>query len=468
MKKDREYTKVTEGEGVKKYIIIEGTGDVIAESQGALINYVAKCEGSIFDQSKKEPFFLTLGNREVVEGLEMGVKSMKKGEKAEFIIKPEYAYRERDIRKLPEKADLVYEVELLDFAPPQKRVMDMEFNERMSNAKRLKDEGTLKFKEKDMEWAIVKFKKALKFVTDLERKIEHQDGFEMEFTLLLNIANCSNHIRDFDTTIENVTKCLTMKPYPKCYYFRGIAYAHQYLFEKADEDYKELVTMVPADDAGVIYLKQLIAEKRLEKYNYDKKVSRTAFKQGLYDDKPMPTKPIAVPKEINPANPKVFLDIKIGENEPKRIELELFKDRVPKTAENFRALCTGDNEEKLCYKNSIFHRVIKDFMLQGGDFENANGTGGKSIYGFKFDDENFYYAHSEEGLLSMANSGKDTNNSQFFITCKDTPWLDGKHVVFGKVIKGMEVVKKVEAIEVEEQNKPKVNIVIADCGEIKE
>ncbi|MCQ2820007.1 MAG: peptidylprolyl isomerase [archaeon] len=182
----------------------------------------------------------------------------------------------------------------------------------------------------------------------------------------------------------------------------------------------------------------------------------------------MPTKPIPVPSKINSENPKVFMDMQIGDGEIKRVEFELFKDKVPKTAENFRSLCCGDNEEKLSYKGCIFHRVIKNFMIQGGDFENANGTGGRSIYGSKFDDENFFYAHSGEGLLSMANSGKNTNGSQFFITVKDTPWLDGKHVVFGKVIKGMEVVKEIENVETDGQDKPKVNVVIKDCGEIKE
>lgn len=174
--------------------------------------------------------------------------------------------------------------------------------------------------------------------------------------------------------------------------------------------------------------------------------------------------------ELRMPNPKVFFDMQVGGAPAGRIVMELYADVVPKTSENFRALCTGEkgtgrSGKPLHFKGSSFHRVIPGFMCQGGDFTRGNGTGGESIYGEKFADENFVKKHTGPGILSMANAGPNTNGSQFFICTAQTSWLDGKHVVFGQVVEGLEVVRDIEKVG-SGSGRTSKPVVIADSGQL--
>jgi peptidylprolyl isomerase len=169
-------------------------------------------------------------------------------------------------------------------------------------------------------------------------------------------------------------------------------------------------------------------------------------------------------------NPRVFLEISVGGTLQGRLEIELYANKVPRTAENFRMLCTGEkgvgrSGATLCYKDSLVHKIIPGFLAQGGDFIANDGTQSESVYGPKFEDENFAVPHDDRGIVSMANNGRNTNGGQFFITFASTPWLNGKNVAFGKVVAGLEVLDKVEDAGTK-SGTPKKVVKILKCGEV--
>ncbi|KAK7027510.1 hypothetical protein SK128_000202 [Halocaridina rubra] len=216
-----------------------------------------------------------------------------------------------------------------------------------------------------------------------------------------------------------------------------------------------------ADDEWLNKYAGATLEKEEESKDSDKEESQEGASEGVKrsaeetEDEPKTKK--------KKTNPQVYFDVKIDKNLIGRIVIQLRADVVPKTAENFRCLCT--HEKGYGYQGSTFHRIIPGFMCQGGDFTEHNGTGGRSIYGGKFEDENFLLKHTGPGVLSMANSGPNTNGSQFFLTTERTEWLDNKHVVFGQVMSGLDVIRKIEKCGTK-SGKPTAKVAISNCGEL--
>jgi len=432
-------------------------------------------DGSKFDSSRDrgKTFKFTIGQGQVIKGWDEGFASMKVGEKAILKVRHDYGYGERGSPpKIPGKADLFFDVELLGFREKPKERWEMTPEERKVAAEKLKSEGTALFREKRFAEAAAKYDEAADLAADQD--VDGNDIPEDERPLYVscygNAAMCYLKLKAWPDAIASCDKILEIDAEQgniKALYRRGTARLHLGLFKEAKADLMNAYTEDRTNKDVRKALKQLkeaaAKAKQKEKAAFGGMFDKPG---GFYSDKKGPLIPNAKGN-----NPHVYFDVNHGDKSMGRVVMQLYADITPKTAENFRALCTGEKGDgtlgkPLHYKGCSFHRIIKDFMIQGGDFTNGDGTGGESIYGEKFADENFVIKHTKAGQLSMANAGPGTNGSQFFITSKETPHLDGKHVVFGHVVEGMNVVRDIENVEIEPEDKPTVAVTIADCGQM--
>ena len=470
---DSTFVKITDDGGVTKKIMKEGIGVKPVEGNEVKINFTAKYRKAIFDKNEdNKPLNVKIGAHSCLKGVELGVKTMRVGEIARYIFRPEYAYGNTKISPfIPENSTIKYEMELLEIVGRNAEIDSMGYDEKVEKARIIKEEGVAKFKEGNFKEAKEKFEEAVKYLDKFENKNDEKEkeGCKLYQSVLTNLCNCCNKLKEYYSLITHANLGIKINDQlPKLFYFRAIGFANTTEFDDAEKDIKSLEKLLTEEEkknAGIEYLRDLIEKKKKEYFSRRKKFSKVAFSHDVYKDAGA-QKPVPPPTEPNPKNPVVFLDVKIGANQKKRIKIELFADKVPKTANNFKSLCTG--EKKITFKGSKIFRIVKNVFIQGGDFEKNDGSGGVSIYGDKFEDENFYYSHSREGLLSMINEGKNTNGSQFFITLRDTTWYDEKHVVFGQVIEGMDNVKEIEGAKIDDDDKPEEDIIIDNCGEIKD
>ena len=475
------WVNVTEDGGIQKQILLEGSGDSPKTGQEVVAHYTGRLESdnSKFDSSvdRNQPFKFIIGTQQVIRGWDQGFATMKVGEKAVLKIGSEYGYgKNGSPPKIPGGSTLLFEVELLGFHDKSKERWEMDDAEREAEATRLKEQATVYFNDKKYSQAAATYENAALMLCEDTEAADSIAGSDKAIDLYIkcysNASMCFLKMggQANSDAIRTATKVvLADGDNAKALFRRGTARMNLGLLDEAKVDLLAALKLAPNDKdvrAAIVSLK--------EKGEQAKKAEKAAFgglfgKAGgvsLYDEK----KGLKGPYVPSESCTKVFFDIKHGDEMMGRITMQLYSDMVPKTAENFRALCTGEkgnckmSDAKLWFKGCTFHRVIKDFMIQGGDFTSGDGRGGESIYGEKFADENFTLKHTEAGQLSMANAGPGTNGSQFFICSRATPHLDGKHVVFGRVLEGMDIVRKIEDVEKDSGDKPVVDVVIHDCG----
>lgn len=447
--------------GFQKHVFVEGEGKNPEIGQIADVRYRGKNKDFVtFEEiwnDDGESCEFEIGKFPGARGVDTAIQGMKKGERSLFRFPSSLGFREEGFPPHVDPGDEVYyEIELVDFFDQQLNKFDYKEEERPAIAEKLKTSGNNLLAHGDLEAADKKYELAFEMV---EWDTKH-DVKALKVSIRNNQCLILFKKKDWKGLIEMVKKTLEIeRKNIKALLRGGRAYREIQDYEKAEAYFREGLMLEP-DNTEIkheltVLQKDLAASNKKQASAYS-----NMFRGGLYTD-------LISPDIEYVDDPRAYFSIKIGEKEPQKVVFKLFEKIAPKTVKNFLALCdpsNKDSEGSLTYLNSIFHRLIKGFMIQGGDFEKGNGTGGRSIYGRNFADESFVAKHSGRGLLSMANAGPNTNGSQFFILFKDTPHLDGKHVVFGRVIENEAFLDVLEKTEVDSQDKPIDTIKIVDCG----
>ena len=395
---------------------------------------------------KDEPLKVRVGEGQVIAGWDRALMTMKVGEEADLVVSSQYGYGAvGSPPAIPGDATLTFRVEIVSIGDRKPTHWQMSDEEMFEAAQKHKEEGNAKYKEKNMREAENQYRQAIYNLNAC--KLENEDAKKLRLTSYQNLALVLNSVGDYGESIRTCAKALQVDGKAvKALYLRSVAYQKSQNFGEATNDLKAAIILAPGDKK----LRDEFASLKAAKAKYaasQRGAMAKMFSEGLYNEKKAVVKRSVFDKlpDFYPLNAQTYFDIAIGDPaEPDhswRVVFELFDKAVPKTAENFRVLCTGEREDPaLSYKGNIFHRIIKGFMAQGGDTTARNGTGGKSIYGEKFDDEQVWFPHTHKGVLSMANAGRNTNGSQFFLCFGAAPHLNEKHTIFGRVIDGWEVV----------------------------
>mmetsp|Transcript_75815 Transcript_75815/g.214355 ORF Transcript_75815/g.214355 Transcript_75815/m.214355 type:complete len:474 (+) Transcript_75815:122-1543(+) len=457
-----------------KHVVVQGDGPCPTNGKRVEVHYESfvASSGAKIDSSRDraEPFDFVLGGGDVLEAWDLGVATMRPGEASEFTVDASLAYGEDGAGDdIPPGAVLKFTIELLTgkkpAAPEPKDEGKAPAGEeqRIERATEAKERGNALTKESEFERARDAYQEALNLLrackaTELELL---RSKNKLRLACLLNLAQCSIKLEDFAAAVRHATEALAIEPRScKALYRRGVARMSSGDLPESHADLLEASRLDPRS-AEVRGSLQECKDRIAQCHEWDK----TAF-GGMFGKTPVPQ----IIARDRAKLTKAWLTFQIGDASPQRMRLLLYSDTVPRTAENFRALCTGERglgkcKQPLHYKRTLLHKVVPRSILEAGDIENYDGTGGESIYGPTFEDEGFGDIHHRRGLLSMSNRGPDTNNSKFFITLRSLPQFDGKHVVFGEVAQGMDIVEAIEKIETTFPDKPVTQVAIIDSGE---